>query len=309
MDNNNYKVEEGAIYALDYVYNDMITKGQKIPALTRKNADFIEGVVKIDSNYGRDLDVESKYDAKIVNIKDYLEKYLKNVNQKDEEVSDSEIETKTKKSNNKAKYCGSIAYWFNQMNNGQYDFETCLSGAIIAIDRTNSTHLNSSINGRLVIKDRILNDLNINDVKGLKNHLKLKNNDLISKLTDEMDGVRKNTKRYNLSFASKFCAYAAQFLLNEFLYSKYDNIVSTNLPIYEKLYLGKLDVKNNTYLINQNHKKKYSTLLEFYLSIYENYCKTINEILEEVNSQYDKKEDKLTLDEFDHIIWYGLKGK
>ena len=40
-------------YALDYVDG----RPDKLPALTRKNADFLEAVVRLDSNYAKDLEI------------------------------------------------------------------------------------------------------------------------------------------------------------------------------------------------------------------------------------------------------------
>jgi len=44
------KIVETGVYDLDYL------KESKLTALTKKNSDFIEGIIKLDSNYGPDLD-------------------------------------------------------------------------------------------------------------------------------------------------------------------------------------------------------------------------------------------------------------
>lgn len=100
---------------MDYIAD----QNDRIPALTRKNADFIEAVVRLDSNYANDLAItgpDRDYDP---------EKYAENSN---------------------GMYCGSTAYWFEQMKQNN-DFKRNVLGAVIAIDRTNSTHLEACING------------------------------------------------------------------------------------------------------------------------------------------------------------------
>ncbi|MCU9935964.1 hypothetical protein ONA24_07375 [Mycoplasmopsis cynos] len=47
-------------------------------------------------------------------------------------------------------------------------------------------------------------------------------------------------RRFNLSFASKFCAYASKRILGEVKYLKYNNIVSNNLfLLLQKIYRRK----------------------------------------------------------------------
>ncbi len=102
---------------------------KRLPALTKKNAEFIEAVVHLDSIYGRDLD----------------------------DNSDPEFGVKddTNPSNLKGKYSGSTAYWFGQMKSGGESYEKCLLWAVTAIDRTNSTHLEAAQGGREKMRDII----------------------------------------------------------------------------------------------------------------------------------------------------------
>lgn len=73
-------------YRLDILVDDRDGK-MELPALTRKNAGFIEAVVHLDSNYGRDLDKRS--------------------------VPEFEVKDDTNPSNLDGKYSGSTAYWFD----------------------------------------------------------------------------------------------------------------------------------------------------------------------------------------------------
>lgn len=111
-------------YVLDYVSG----RTDKLPASTRKNADFIEAVVHLDSNYAKDLEVNPP-----------------------SEGYDPEVNAES----SNGKYCGSTAYWFEEMKTLNCDFRKCVLGAVIAIDSTNSTHLEAAILGRKSMRDVI----------------------------------------------------------------------------------------------------------------------------------------------------------
>lgn len=267
-------------YFLDYILVD----GKKIPALTRKNADFIEAVVRLDSNYGKDLEINppsKSYDPE------------KNA------------------TSAKGLYCGSTKYWFDQLQVNTEEFKKCVLGTVIAIDRTNSTHIESCVNGRKEMRDRICKECScyeelksmleqpyiVGDFSDKKHLLEILSEGI------EQKGKGKNGVRYNLSFASKYCSYAAQFLDADAEYSKYDNVVSKALPIYEKCYLGKTDKKKTEFKISYTQMDE-NEKLQHRLNLYKQYSDCIESILKVL------KEDgiELTRDEFDHIIWYGLKG-
>lgn len=136
-------------YVLDYI------KGyDKIPALTHKNSNFIEAVVRLDSNYAKESSLVPP---------------------------DQGFKPDTHVNHAKGLYSGSSKYWFDAMVKGTEPFDTALLGAIIAIDRSNSTHLEASNGGRLEMHDRIIkkctnhhdleNMLNQKFRAGDKNHL------------------------------------------------------------------------------------------------------------------------------------------
>lgn len=263
-------------YILDYA----VGGGLKVPALTRKNADFIEAVVGLDSNYNRDADIDSAPD-------DGFDPFV-NV------------------SSSGGKYCGSSAYWFHKMENGG-NFEECLLGAIISIDRTNSTHLESAIDGRLKIKDIIMNACNnVDDLKRELNkdfHINPKEH-LIGLMSEEMDAKKKN-KRSNLSFASKFCAYASLCLGTKLEYSKYDNVVASHLGDYIRLYLNDRSTKVKEYKYDSTKKNKSDDGLQYTVDIYIRYYELIGNII----SKTKQNNVQIDRNEFDHIVWYGFKGR
>ncbi len=264
-------------YVLDYVSKRL----DKLPALTRKNADFIEAVIHLDSNYAKDGEINAPsegYDPE----------------------DDAKISSR--------KYCGSTAYWFNEMQKQDCNFRRCVLGAVTAIDRTNSTHLEAAILGRKSMRDIICEHCrNYHDLVNLLNvpFTSSNHHHLIALLTAKTIAKKDGGARYNISFATKFCAYAAIYLNSKIKYSKYDNIVSDALPIYSKVYLN--ETKNaREYKINEYQTKKLDDKgnYQYRLDVYGKYALTISKILNELRA--DKI--NLTKEEFDHIIWYGLKG-
>lgn len=89
-------------YVLDYVAG----RTDKLPALTRKNADFIEAVIHLDSNYAKDLEINPPSNG-----------------------YDPELNVES----SNGKYCGSTAYWFNEMKKPNCDFKKCVLGAVISL--------------------------------------------------------------------------------------------------------------------------------------------------------------------------------
>lgn len=262
-------------YVLDYI------KGyDKIPALTHKNSNFIEAVVRLDSNYAKESSLVPP---------------------------DQGFKPDTHVNHAKGLYSGSSKYWFDAMVKGTEPFDTALLGAIIAIDRSNSTHLEASNGGRLEMHDRIIkkctnhhdleNMLNQKFRAGDKNHL-------ISILSQPVPAKRGGV-RCNVSFASKFCNRAAAFFKCNREYSKYDNVVSDALPTYAEIYIGG-KYKKSEFKIDYNKQKKLSNAdkARYRLSVYEKYIDCIGNIIDELK----KGNIQMSRDEVDHIIWYGFKG-
>ncbi len=256
-------------YIMDY-----LNEAKTMPALTRKNADFTEAIVGLDSNYAKD--------SKIIPPDDDF----------DPELNASKAE---------GKFCGTTAYWFNEITKPESDFRKCILGAIIAIDTTNSTHLEAAENGRIVMRDRIVK--HYHDLSGLiaalLTELNGNANHPIVVLTAGIKAKGKDGIRYNISFASKFCSYACAYLNLSISYSKYDNVVSAALPEYELSYLGRT-VKKGKYKVKQYVKNRFEHILE----VYGNYAECIEAILSTLGD-----DNEMTKDELDHIIWYGYKGK
>lgn len=285
-----YEMDMDDSYEMD-IY--VLKNNEKIPALSEKNIKFTKGILNYDSNYKKESD--------------------KNAGPYSENIFSSDFEVKENK------YTGSIAYWFTKMNEGE-NFSQCLRGAIVAIDRSNSTHLSASKNGRSTIFNIIYS--NYQNVVTLKKELgkfskgkTIGKDHLIAKMSINIASTKGNQKRSNLSFASKFCAYADLYLNgNKNRYSKYDNVVSNHLKPYIDVFLdGKLDNKDKKKIRKKDihysslDKKTSNNATDYILGIYNTYSKCIGKIISKVNG--DNPNLNLDRDSFDRIVWYGFKGK
>ena len=248
--------------------------------MTRKNADFIEAIVALDSNYKRDMTVIPPDDGFDIN----------------RDFNDS-----------KGKYCGSIRYWFEKMLDPNSNYSECVLGAVTAVDRSNSTHLETVFEGRKKMRDRIVEHYpNVITLRGaISIPFTSENwNHIIHKLTEGgLFSIKDNSEMFFISFASKFITYASIVLNNSYLHSKYDGVVSANLPLYAKLYLNKT-FRKTKFKVNQNNGN-FVAKREKGLRMYGEYVSTINGILEVL----EKVNVELTREEFDHIVWYCTKGR
>lgn len=275
MIDKRYIIKENGTYELDLYDYDGIKVD--VPALTSKNIDFIEGVIRLDSNYKNDSDINKAPDPSQDLTVDF------------ENITN--------------KYIGSIAYWFGQMKQGE-DFNKCLKGVIVAIDRTNSTHLEASEDGRQTMFEIIVNKCqNVYDLMCELDKVNADGTVLPASLIIEMsNGIKASGKEgfwRNLSFASKFFAYADLNLNNKTRYSKYDNIVSNHLHYYVEIILN--DKAFITRHIKLNNKSSDDNIL----SVYNTYASYIGKIINEANKNCTV--NNLNRNTFDHLVWYGFK--
>lgn len=282
--------------------------GKEYPLLTRKNANFIEAIIDLDSDYGWAGKEKNEPDPKFLKIKRQLKK-LKNPNRH---------------------YYGSVAYWAEQLKNPSngLSFKNNLLGFIWAVDATNSTHLEACVNGRKKMLG-IITHFEINNLKKLEKALwgPLDNNSLFYQMLEPIKLRKKTSDRINLSFTSKFFSYASQYLLHPPLpndpafldcsdikrcndlmkdhlsttkgleYPRYDGIVSSHLYLYANRYLGK-NVKEDHYSTEKISGQR--SYFDMYKDEYMVDILSIQKALE-------KDDQYLSLSEIDHIIWYGNK--
>ena len=207
------------------------------------------------------------------------------------------LKSSDKSAEPKGQYGGSTAYWMTRLKTvlsgdcsaTDEEYDAILRGAIAAVDRENSTHLNADGVGREEISQRILaiNKAQLIDC--------LKNPDstglwlikYISEATHPTGTSNSGNKYYprvNVSFASKFCHYACFYIFEgepeQDNYSIYDNVLRKVLPKYIKHYGV---TKRN-------------------LDDYAEYRKTVDDIIRVAGAQISRNG-------FDHLLWYYFKGR
>lgn len=194
---------------------------------------------------------------------------------------------------NDFKYQGSTAYWITQFK--EYYLSGCkvkgwtykeiLKNIVRAIDRENSTHLNSDKVGLNQITER-LEKIQISDlVQLIKNPgIKYKLIEVISYPTDpnlSLKTPKGNTykSRSNFSFATKFCHYMAFYLFE-------GKKEQDNFSIYDQ--------------IMDDSIRKYAFVKGSFSGNYKDYINLIDKII------FGKG---ISRNGFDHLLWYYYKGR
>jgi hypothetical protein len=207
------------------------------------------------------------------------------------------LKSSDKSAKPKGQYGGSTAYWMTLLKSILINSESCnikyediIAGAVAAVDRENSTHLNADGVGRKEITERIVSINRQCLVYYLKepDASKLELVRIIAEETNPI-GVDKNGKVYrrrrNLSFASKFCHYACFYLFEgqpeQDNYSIYDNVLKKAMPKYIKHY--GVEKRN--------------------LDDYAEYRKTVDDIITKASKK------QISRNGFDHLLWYYFKGR
>ncbi len=189
----------------------------------------------------------------------------------------------------------SSAHYFMELNDvlinkkkiSNDDYRVLIKNVVKALDRENSTHLNSDRTGIDTMTDRICRIKKADLVRYLKNPVET-NYKLLHTLAEKTTPAKKsknNAKlvgRRNPSFASKFCHYACFFLFDgkkeQDNYSIYDSVIRKALPQYMEYY--KVADRN--------------------LNDYIEYQRTIDEIIK-------KSKSGISRNGFDHLLWYCYK--
>lgn len=251
-----YTIQKELNLAESKMIEEVTYNNYKLVKLTRNNVAIVEAMIRNDSAYIRSSDVTAKpvYNSK-----------------------------------NNVKYGGSSAYWMTQLKRvlvdgkiSKYLYKEIITGAVEAVDRENSTHLNADGCGRLEVIERICNfdknelimclkDPNYEDMKLIRE---------IARRTSAEKRARKN-----VSFASKFCHYACFYLFEnteyQDNYSIYDSILKTVLPWYLEYF--KIDEKYD-------------------LEDYKQYSEAVDKVRQ-------SSEIEISRNGFDHLLWYYHKGR
>ena len=194
----------------------------------------------------------------------------------------------TFKRNGKMDYFGSSAYWMTKLKfaieqKEKSELRNIIKHAVIAVDKENSTHINSDGVGRELLTDRIMKRAEFlkETLGNIESWLKFIE-ELVA-ITSCVDN--KHKARTNLSFASEFAHYACFYLFYEDdkrrdNYSIYDNVLNKTLPIYIKKY----------------------NLSRYDYSSYSSYYNCIGEIIKSSG-------EPLSRNGFDHLLWYYYKAR
>lgn len=194
------------------------------------------------------------------------------------------------KKNGEIKYGGSSAYWMtllknalinDRLDNG-YSYDVIIKGAVEAVDRENSTHINADKQGRSEISSRIIEFDREELIKCLKDP-DYKDMKLIREISRVTSASYR--ARCNPSFASKFCHYACFYVFEgtdyQDNYSIYDSILKKVLPFYLGFY---------------KISKKYD------LNDYKDYRNAVDDIRKASGIEISRNG-------FDHLLWYYHKGR
>lgn len=249
-------LKEEQAQKVKYLLATEIFEGMQIVKLTTDNVARVEAMIMTDSGYAKSGDVNAH----------------PTYNKKGEED-----------------YSGSTAYWMTELKNAleskdSSNLKNIVNHAVIAVDKENSTHINSDgvgreqLTNRIMAKAQSLKDVLSNVDSGLK---------FIEEVAEITTGVdeKKHKARTNLSFASKFAHYACFYLFEEDdprrdNFSIYDNVLNKALPIYIKKY----------------------NLDGYDPDSYSSYYKCIGDIIKSSG-------EDLSRNGFDHLIWYYYKAR
>lgn len=195
------------------------------------------------------------------------------------------------------KYGGSSAFWMTRLKDALdpkmgisgTDYEEIIKGAVAAVDRENSTHLNADRQGREVVTRRIL-DIPREELKESLRNPDYDNMKLFTAILERTAEVGEHG-RCNPSFASKFCHYACFYVFEgtewQDNYSIFDNVLKKVLP----LYLAKFKLKNGTRNYTQKDLKNYATYRDA------------------IEALRGKSAEKISRNGLDHLLWYFHKGR
>lgn len=292
------KITSNDPYELDWIVGKISYIEIKIPALTTKNAKYIDSGIR-NSNYDINIECGEKYLEALCKRKSFSQK------------PDDD------------RYIGSPFFWFNAMKTNvdicgeKVGFNIYLKGALHSINLLTSNGCSrESVN-------KVAEELykKCNSVKCLRNMLSKPYSSkdaehIVAIITKTYDLPNQKDKN-KLALASKFCSIASEFLFDKVkpFYPKYDSIVAENLGYYISFYLqtncykGKYpkQLKNN-FKVGINFRSR--TAYTEYLKIYEAYIWFIRKILSKISKVPNKTQRiSITASQFTHLIKYADKFK
>lgn len=168
------------------------------------------------------------------------------------------------------------------------DYRKVITKAVEAVDKDNTTHLNADKVGRKQISERLCN-IPKEDLKEFLANPEGTGYKLIEIISDITTDTKK--PRRNISFASKFCHYAAFYLFDgqeqQDNFSIYDEVLRKAMI---KRYIPFYEIDADMSLITGEKK------VEGYIA-YQN----------AVDAVIEKAENQISRNGFDHLVWYYYK--
>lgn len=258
------------------------------PAFTQKNIDFLNGILRYDSNYSTSSDKDNpEYQTSYAGILERGDFFNFSAS-----VSPSEDD---------------------ELGHPIDD----LYRVIVSIDKINSTHLASEGNdgkkekskkkrnkGRARVAERI------REIGGptLKDYLEKGDAGIVNIISDSNVGGK-----HNFSFATKFCSYVSIHALKKDNYCIYDEILQKVLPYYAYMYIDEFDEKYGGIYktVNPTKANDYQPHNESLVNLfkqnndYEGYRNLIKDV---INGIREKTGVAVSFEDFDHMLWYYFKG-
>ncbi len=174
----------------------------------------------------------------------------------------------------------------SQLTNQNYNMR--IGDIVAAVDRENSTHLNSYKQGRANVT-AIMQKYTLNQIKELLKNIN-GNFDLFNEIAFPKHRAAGEKDRF--SYASKLCHSLCIELLSgtpyEDTYCKYDSVLSKVLPLYYEEYCG-------TKIKLSDYQNQYSKYIQY-----------VDKIRNAAQKRYDG--DEISRNGFDHLLWYCHKG-
>ena len=278
----NITVKTSSTYEFD-------TDQNGFPTFTKKNIEFLNGILRYDSSYSTSSDK---------NNPEYQNSYAGILEGKGEDffnfsptAASSEVD---------------------ELGNPIDD----LYRVIVSIDNINSTHLssegnsnNSETSNEKRNKGRAKVAQEIRNLGGdyLKESLQAGNTEIIETIADSNVGGKRN-----FSFATKFCSYVSIHALGQDKYCIYDEILQQVLPYYAYMYIDDDTLYKDLYKTIKATKRNKDSRNESTVSSfkqekdgYEKYRNIINKIIEGVKNKINVT---ISYADFDHMVWYYFKG-
>lgn len=210
--------------------------------------------------------------------------------------------TKGVEKNNKGEitYIGSTAYCLNQLKPVLFEdkkvsnYDELVKNAVIAIDRDNSTHLNSDKVGIQQISQRIAGLTKETLIEYLKTPTE--NYELISLISEktEPEDLEKYNARSNYSFATKFCHYACFYFFDD-----QNEQYQDNFAIFDDVMENAIMKYVEHYNIRTLDNKK---ITKTGLKTYKTFIYVVDKVIEASKTDISRNG-------FDHLLWYYYKGR